>query len=460
MPQVNPTHSDPFLAQARERIGGPMGRFARNGYTLLPPLHILIIVAALTYTLGYFLDYSCMANGWQDPQRYMHLCYSDIPPLFVDRGFAEGIIPYLQTGSNGVYLEYPVITGVFMFVAAAITNVVIDFYPDGYRAFFDVNVVLLFIPFVITVIATALTTTDPGRAKDPWRAAMIVFAPTMILAATINWDLIPIALVSLALLAWSRSKPTLTGVFLGLAIAAKFYPVVILIAFVLWAWRSGQWRATITVIIAALMTFLAVNIPFAILNFEGWFHFYTFNFDRAIDFGSFWYAITLIGLPTVPESVLNIAATASFAVLLIGIAYVTKTARTPPSIYQIIFLVMAAFVITNKVYSPQYVLWLVPLAVLARPNWRDFMIWQVGEVVYFAAIWWFLAGYGVPESENFRSLPQEWYAAAVFVHIAATAYFAIMVLREIYTPDIYTPEGELKNTESNREVVNRTSAGT
>jgi len=103
---------------------------------------------------------------------------------------------------------------------------VVSLYPDGYRAFFDVNVVLLFIPFVITVIATALT-----KPKDPWRAAMIVFAPTMILAATINWDLIPIALVALAFLAWSKDKPILTGVFLGLAIASKFYPVFFTLGF-------------------------------------------------------------------------------------------------------------------------------------------------------------------------------------------------------------------------------------
>jgi uncharacterized membrane protein len=203
-------------------------------------------------------------------------------------------------------------------------------------------------------------------------------------------------------------------------------------------------------IAATIFTVLTVNIPFAIANFEGWIHFYTFNFGRSIDFGSFWYAVTQIGLPTIPNNLLNFASTAVFVLLLVGIAILVKKAPNSPNIAQISFLILAAFVITNKVYSPQYVLWLVPLAVLARPNWRDFLIWQTGEVIYFVGIWWFLAGYGI---EGSQTLTPQWYAAATFVHIAATLYFAIRVA-------IDTQRDQTNSTESKRDVVNRTSART
>ena len=444
----NPPVSQP---KTTERLGGPFGQLAIRSYTLLPPIYVLIVLAALTYSLGYFLDLPCLVNDWSDPQRYMHLCYSDIPPLYVDRGFAEGIFPYLQTGSNGIYLEYPVGTGFFMYISAVITGWALPFYPNGYRAFFDVNVILLFIPFVVTVVATALT-----KPKDPWRAAMIVFAPTMILAATINWDLIPIALVALTFLAWSKEKPTLAGVLLGLAIASKFYPVFLLIGFILLAWKSKSWRPTLNMIAATFLTFFVVNILFAISNFEGWIHFYTFNFGRSIDFGSFWYAITQIGLPTIPNNLLNFASTAIFILLLVGIAILVKKAPNSPNIAQISFLILAAFVVTNKVYSPQYVLWLVPLAVLARPNWRDFLIWQFGEIVYFIGIWWFLAGYGI---EGSQTLTPQWYSVATFVHIAATLYFAIRVAIDTQR-DQTISTNQLTSTESKRDVVNRTSART
>ena len=60
------------------------------------------------------------------------------------------------------------------------------------------------------------------------------------------------------------------------------------------------------------------------------------------------------------------------------------------------FLVVAAFLMTNKVYSPQYVLWLLPLMILARPRWRDWLIFTAGELIYFVAIWWHLGGFLAP----------------------------------------------------------------
>ena len=55
-------------------------------------------------------------------------------------------------------------------------------------------------------------------------------------------------------------------------------------------------------------------------------------------------------------------------VLVIGLL---RAPPTTPRLAQLGFLIVAGFLLVNKVYSPQYVLWLLPLAVLARPRWRD-----------------------------------------------------------------------------------------
>lgn len=425
---VAPSVDDPLIRPGSERIGGPLGERAWQGGSWWSPLRVVLLLASLGYTLGYLLDQSCRRTGWASPERYEHLCYSDIPPLYALRGFADGLIPYLQVGPNGTHLEYPVLTGVFMWIAGVISRALVAWNTtlDAAVTFFDVNVIGLFIALLVTVAATALTV-----RRRPWDAAMVALAPTVILAATINWDLLPLAFAGVAVVAWSRNRPVWAGAFLGLAIAAKFYPVFFLLAFGLLALRTGRWRAWWQLVAGTAVSWLVVNLPVAIVSPDGWATFYRFSQTRGEDFGSPWFAITELGLPSIPANVLNEVATGSLLVLLTMIAGLVLLAPRRPRLAQVLFLVTAAFVLTNKVYSPQYVLWLVPLAALARPRWRDFLIWQAGEVAYFVAIWWFLVGYGVSDT---KGMTPQWYALAILVHIAATGFFAAMVIRDILRP--------------------------
>ena len=424
---ARPSVEDPIITASTEAIGGPLGARVRRFAPPWNTLRVLIALAAGGYLLGYVLDYSCVSSGWASPDRYEQLCYSDIPALYGFRGFAEGYLPYLQTPPGGQPLEYPVVTGIFMWLASLVTTPIAELLGiDATVAFFDVNILGLLPFLLIAVVATALTV-----RHRPWDAAMVALAPTMILGATINWDLIPIALTALAMLAWSRDKPGWAGVALGFAIAAKFYPVLLLGAVAILALRTGKWRPWFVLLGSSIATWVLVNIPFAIANTEGWWYFYSFNSQRGVDFGSVWYASSVLGVPAVPPDVLNVVASGTFLVLVIGIAVLVLATRRRPRLAQVAFLVIAAFVLSGKVYSPQYVLWLVPLAAMARPRWRDFLIWQFGQVIYFAAIWWHLAGYGV---EGAKALGVELYAIATFIHVAATVYFAVMVIRDMLDP--------------------------
>ena len=427
-PIILPSEEDPVVASSLGWMGGAIGRRARIGGTWWSPIRVLIVLSAFGYVVGYLLDLSCRSNGWAIPDRYEHLCYTDISPLYSIRGFADGLVPYLDQTSDGQYLEYPVLTGAFMQGAAMITSAIAAVVADVNRAvvFFDVNVVMLFVALVVTVVATALVV-----RRRPWDAAMVALAPTIILGATINWDLLPLAFVGVALLLWARNHPFAAGILLGLAIAAKFYPVFLLGAFLVLSLRTAKWRAFGLLLAGSVISWVAVNLPVAMASPEGWSYFYRFSSYRGEDFGSLWFAMTQAGLPSIPADNLNIVATGSFLILCAAIGWVALSAPRRPRLAPLLFLIVAAFVLTNKVYSPQYSLWLVPLAVMARPRWRDFLIWQVGEVIYFAGIWWFLVGYG---AEDVQGLTGQQYAFATLIHFAATIYFAFMVLRDIYSP--------------------------
>jgi uncharacterized membrane protein len=258
---------------------------------------------------------------------------------------------------------------------------------------------------------------------------MVALAPVVALAGFVNWDLLAIALTSASLAAWSRRNPAVAGMWLGLAVAAKFYPLVIVGPIVLLCVRRGQWRALGVFLAGALGSWLVVNVPVMLANFEGWSRFYTFSRERGMDFGSPWYALTLVGID-IPGDAVNSLATGSFLLACAAIAWLVLRAPQPPRLAAVAFLTVGAFVLTNKVYSPQYMLWVLPLAVLARPRWRDLLIWQAAESAYFVGIWWFLVGYGTED----KGLHQGWYVAATAAHWLATAWLMGMVLRDAWSP--------------------------
>nr|WP_198520680.1 glycosyltransferase 87 family protein [Kitasatospora sp. CB02891] len=429
---VVPADEDPVSEAGSELLGGPPGRRALLGVSWWTPARFLAVVAVVVFLLGLFQKASCYQSGWffGATSQYTHACYSDIPHLFSGRGFADGGRPYLdpipQGSADMQYLEYPVLTGLFMQIAAWLTTHNGDMMSRE-QWFWLVNAGMLMICAVVAVVAVSRT-----QRRRPWDALLFALAPCLALDSTINWDLLAVALAAVAMAYWSGSRPVWAGVFIGLATAAKLYPVLLLGPLLVLCLRSGKWKEFGLVFGGTAGSWLIVNVPIMLANWKGWLTFYSFSQVRTEDYGSFWLILMQAVRNGQHLESLNTWIAGLLVLSCLAIGWLAISAPRRPRFAQLAFLVVAAFVLTNKVYSPQYVLWLIPLAVLARPRWRDFLIWQACEVLYFLGIWSYLAYNG---DAKHHGIDLQWYHFAIALHLVGTLYICYLVVRDILYPD-------------------------
>jgi uncharacterized membrane protein len=441
---VRPSLADPLVRAASESIGGPVGAHARPHWWWTP-VRVVLAVAALTLVLGMVQKAPCVTDNWSSNDvRYGAMCYSDVPYLYTGRGFAAGYLPYADTGGRYPALEYPVVIGYFAYAAARVTQLVEGagdvsarrsvgsdrvYGLPGVAAesgrYFEVTAVLL-APFAL-LAAWFLAGVHRGR---PWDAMLFAASPALLLAGLINWDLLAVAAVAGALWAWSRDRPVLAGVLVGLGTATKLYPAFLLGAFLVVCLRRRRLPAFGRAVAAAAVAWLVVDLPAMLLSFDQWKVFWTYNDQRGADLGSLWLVWQQRGHDVTPGLV-NAVSTGLFALICLGVLLLGLRARRTPRIPQLAFLIVLGFLVVNKVYSPQYVLWLLPLAVLARPRWRDIVVWTATEVFYFGAVWLYLGGWTASSTSG---QPDKFYWLAIVVRVLGELYLAAVVVRDVLRP--------------------------
>ncbi|HET7734932.1 MAG TPA: glycosyltransferase 87 family protein [Nocardioidaceae bacterium] len=441
-----PTLEDPVVAEASELIGGPVGARALP-HRWWTPVRIVVAVACATFMLGMLQKTPCVSKDWNvsDEQRYGAMCYSDVPYLYAGRGFAERVLPFTDTDGRYRALEYPVLIGYFAYGSALVTHFLED-WPDlaerqsfpkdeVYRApgvdrekavFFIVTTLLL----ALFALGAAFFFAKANRGR-PWDVLAYAASPALLVAGLINWDYLALFFLAAALYAWSRGRSLLSGILIGLGTATKLYPLFLLGALLIVCLRRRQIGSFAAAVVGTVGAWLVVNLPAMLTNFDEWKLFWTFNQERGADFGSIWLVIQQATDKPIEHATINLVSEVFFGVLCLAVLLLGLLARRTPRIAQLAFLIVCGFLLLNKVYSPQYVMWLLPLAVLARPRWRDLVIWQAAELFYFASIWWYLGKFTEPSAAG---ADDRFYWIAVVVRILAEVWFMGMVVRDILFP--------------------------
>lgn len=366
-----------------------------------------VIVIALSASLLSFAKFDhCYRSNWAGVGVDVHECYSDLPALFDARGLVDHHWPYSSLTNS---VEYPPLTGVVMWATAMVT-------PSGYdsdKYYFLINIFLIALLFIGTAILISKI--------NPSKWYLLPVLPAVIASLYINWDMWAVITAIAAIYWFDRKRYELSAIALAVSIATKFFPVVLLIPIVAIFFHQRQLRSAVKYVLTSGGIWLLINAPFAITTPTGWWRFFKLNGSRPADLGSLWQALNIFGLNPPAINALWIAL---FLLGAGGTVYLALRRPVPPTLAQSAFIFVALFTALNKVYSPQYVLWLAPLGVLALTNKRDrgaFWLWQGAEAIYHFAIWEYLATYG---GSKF-SLPAHWYAAAILLRIATSLFFAL-----------------------------------
>jgi uncharacterized membrane protein len=370
-----------------------------------------LITLVLLSSLISFLKFNhCRNNDFTSPDNYIHACYTDIPALFSERALNTNTFPYLSQANS---MEYPPITGLIAWVISFITP------NSSHVSFFDLNILFLIMMFFISALIL--------KALAPKYLYLFLASPAVIASLFINWDLIAVASALLTVYFFEKKKYEESAIALGISIATKFFPIVMLLPIGIIFYRRKQIKQLSRYLFTTAILWLAINLPIAVFYFDGWWRFFKLNIERGADFGSIWYGLSLLNLDV---SNLDLIYPLLSIILFIALAIYLLKLDKIPNLAHVTFFAVVIFTTFGKVYSPQYVLWLTPFAVIAITNSRQqvsFWFWQITEIIYHLAIWQYLAIYAGAK----YGLPDNGYVIATLLRVVGVCTFTFILMRDL-----------------------------
>lgn len=444
----------------------------RSGVRAKPTTVVVVVaLAALGLVLGYLNKARCAvapfdASGRStvfDAIKDSSVCYSDIQFLWLGRDIDNHVFPYIHGAiTDGGFLtggtvEYPVLSGLLMWLGAV---------PAHTDAQFLLISALILAPFGL------ITAWMLGRMAG-WPALLWSIGPPLVMYAFHNWELPVVASAVGATFVMTfpielRRRAIAASVLLAIGFCLKMYPgafVLPLIAYVVTRGVEGgestgrgrfDIRGGSMVAGAAIGTVVAVNLPFALLGYEGWRASFTFQSLRQADLttNSIWYwgvRHFYVSDQMTPDSYTD--AEASFqnmvdvaSPLLVFVAFGlalwlgyrrSRVLGTYPWV-AVSGSMLCGFMLLHKVHSPQYTLWLLPFLVLLRIPWGFVAAYLmvdlsmgIGVFKYFAAL---ASGVDADDQESFV-LIGVWGRALLLL-----VFFAMFLRAELRTPRGLAPE--------------------
>jgi len=350
-------------------MGNKSSKKYKKQISLEEPATISVILALLLGSLAYYQN---KYGQFSDIRGFYGLHFSD--------GQNQWPFSYHSLlGSDKLAhpVEYPALTGLIMWLISFLVEPSNTGYLDYYKISVTFNVIL----FALTAYLIK------KLSSNKW-AILFVISPAVLYSLNRNWDIWAVLTMIWAIILFERKKTKLSALVLAISIAFKFFPIVLLLPIAIIYFKKQNLKGFVNYVAITIFSWIIMNLPFAIINFRGWAYFYEFNFKRGLGSASIFEILNIYGINLMSNQFMF------YSLNLLVFALVTfflLASKTTLSLVESSYFVMFAFILFNKQYSMQYIIWLTALAVLsiAKLNKKRqlipltfFILWQIFDLLF------------------------------------------------------------------------------
>jgi uncharacterized membrane protein len=337
-------------------------------------------------------------NKWA----FFHANYSDIYSLWGSRGLFLHKVPYVNNK-----IEYPVLMGIYMWFMS-----------------FASNVSLYFLFSCLGIVVALAISIYYLRKILPNTYYLFAISPLLFGYEFLNWDVLGILFLILGVYFYKNDKITASAIALAIGTSVKFYPIILLYYFCISAFGKKETDTLKRLLLSFSITWLIINIYFMISNFSNWSYFFTFNFVREGTSGF----LDMFYVPSPSFAVLDAVAILLQLAALYLTTRLTYKSRITPIVASTMFF--AIFLLTNKIYSPQYMLWLLILVLISE--FPTFVCWilAAGGLIDYWTMWGFLyfaTSYPKPQLDAPATYVFNWYQNTIEPVGIDARYIAIIL---------------------------------
>ncbi|NQT71394.1 MAG: DUF2029 domain-containing protein [Chloroflexi bacterium] len=383
-------------------------------------LHIIIFMVIFQ---GAFPDSSEYPNYAEGDSRSLYFHYAD-------RVF-EGELPYQDFDIEYAPLSLPLFLIPRVFAESDI----------GYHIAFAVEMLLFNLIGMWALWALAKRLGYSAiTVLSIYTIGLLSLGPTII----DHFDLAAAVLVLLAIWAFISGKNTLAWVFLALGTMIKIFPIIIVPILALYLLRRNDLRNILKGGLAFAATLIIVSIPCMCISFDGFVDSFTYHSERGLQVESTYASILLLGhnwgISSIETDLIAesgsweiISSTADFmaryspliVLFLLALVYGVYARREwmgrslderefHSRLITFSILAIIVFMLANKVFSPQYIIWLYPLIPLISGRWRIFS-WAIYATIALMTVYIFSYHYDYIFSDHYLDLVYDLDSVPIYV---------------------------------------------